>query len=114
MLTTLALYGQQGVNSYSFSGLTNFAFDEAKKAYQETDQKDLTGKIIINHLDRTIEIKYPDKTVSFKLKDIQVDPNSFRTMFHVIKDNKKYILAEAPRHMTLIGIDNKVIFNLTK
>jgi len=114
MLTFHSTHGQQGVNSYNFSSVTNFTFDEILNDYKETDKQDLTGKIVINHLDQTVVVKYPDKTISFKLKDIQVDPNSFRTMFHLTKDNNKYILAEAPHYMTLIGIEDKVIFELTK
>ncbi len=104
-------YSQQGLECYNFDGTINFIFDGKISDYKETTKTAIKGQIIISYLDNTVEINSSENKRKFKLIKVDVEPGTFRTMLNLNENGVKYSLAIATKYFTLIGENDRIIYN---
>ncbi|HEX7016926.1 MAG TPA: hypothetical protein VF191_15565 [Cyclobacteriaceae bacterium] len=104
-------YSQQGLETFTFKGITISVFDEKTEDYKETDNSPASGKIVISYIDNTVEIASSGGKRNFRLTKVDVDPETLRTMLELDEGGKRYVLAIASRYATLIGVKNRIVYN---
>ena len=75
---------EQELETYSFHTVIKYKFDNDDNDYVYVSKTKLEGKITIDHVKRIVFIKYPDKTIEYKLVEIQLESETYRTL-HLLK-----------------------------
>ena len=103
-----------GKFTFRFDEANTSVYDESAEDYKEIETKKIRGTILINNIDGTVIIQNRNSERTFKLVGTTVEQETFRTLYQLKEQNEDFVLAEAPRYLTLIGTSERIIYTLQR
>ena len=103
-----------GELNYRFSKMQFFQYSAEQGEYNLSHQKEESGTITIQNIQKKVMIRTSDREKHFELLRIEIEKDTFRTLHHLSSEGQKYVLAEGPRFLTLVSTDEKVIYTRTR